>query len=117
MPLRGERGPGIGGHAVQHRRPRGNGGTRRPETNGVQNLLLLNTDCHEWVESHRSWSLKYGFLVPQSGVPAAQPLWLHGVPIDRREGAPLEGQLVMLTDDPGYRPVEELELPEVIGGQ
>jgi len=117
MPLRGERGAEIDGHQVHHRRPRGAGGTKRPESNAVEALLMLNRDCHEWAEKHRAWSLKYGFLVHQNDVPAAKPLWLYGIPIDGREGAPLEGELVALTDDAGYRPVEDSELPEVIGGQ
>lgn len=86
------------------------GGSQLPDTNSVENGLMLNADCHAYAESHRSWAYHYGFLVPQSGVPAELPVWLYGVPMDGREGAPLEGELVLLTDDAGYRPVEDVTL-------
>lgn len=115
--LRGERGPFIDGHQVHHRRARGAGGTRRPETNDVEALLMLNRDCHEWVESNRVWAYDHGFLVHQGDAPAAQPLWLYGVPWgERGEQAPARLKIV-LTDDAGYRPINDVGLPEVIGGQ
>lgn len=55
--LRGERGLDW---SVQHRRARGSGGTRRPDTNQAHNLILLCGSatspggCHLWVESHRT---------------------------------------------------------------
>lgn len=109
-PLRGERGPFIDGHQVSHRRPRGKGGSRRPDTNGIENLMMLNRDCHEWVEANRPWSWDHGFLVRQSAIPAGQPVWLYGVPWgERGEQAPSKLK-VLLTDDAGYRPVEDVTL-------
>lgn len=57
-------------HHIHHRRPRGAGGTRRPDTNEPPNLMLLCPDCHVSVESHRGPALAVGWLVPQSGDPA-----------------------------------------------
>lgn len=116
-PLRGERGPGLGNHAVHHRRARGAGGTKRPETNGVEALLMLNRDCHDWVELNRGWAYDHGFLVHQTAMPAAQPVWLYGIPWgERGEPAPSRCK-VLLTDDASYRPLTDVGLPEVIGGQ
>jgi hypothetical protein len=109
QPLRGERGPELGGHQVSHRGPRGKGGTRRAEINDVQNLMLLNEDCHRWIEdAGRGWAYDHGFLVRSGFVPALQPVWLYGVPWgERGEQAPSKLK-VLLTDDAGYRPVEDV---------
>ncbi len=61
------------------------GSTRRPESHGLANLVLLCEDpCHRRVESHRTEALDFGWLVPQHKVPAEVPiftrgfvLWLH----------------------------------------
>ncbi|MEV0646042.1 HNH endonuclease signature motif containing protein [Phytomonospora sp. NPDC050363] len=50
---------------LHHRRPRGIGGTRRPETNYPSNLVLLDAVCHANVESQREVSYHDGFLVHQ----------------------------------------------------
>lgn len=55
---------------IHHRRPRGMGGTIRPDTNQEPNLLLLCPDCHARVESRRGEAFTKGWLVPQSGDPA-----------------------------------------------
>jgi hypothetical protein len=98
-PLRGERGAPHG-HAAHHRRPRRMGGSQLPDTNEIENLLLLNEDCHLYVESHRTWAYEHGFLVRQGDVPAAVPVRLHGVKT--------RGSRVVLTDDAAYRPVRDV---------
>lgn len=61
-------------YSIQHRRPRGIGGSRRPETEGPQNKILLcgdgTTGCHGWVESNRGLALYHGWLVSQWEDPA-----------------------------------------------
>lgn len=99
--LYGER--GVDWH-VHHRRPRGNGGTKRRDTNGIENLLALSAADHLMVESQRTLSYSRGWLVRQNAIPAAVPVLLLV------EG---ERQMVVLTDDGGYRPVEDVTLPEV----
>lgn len=101
--LYGERGHGW---HVHHRRPRRMGGSQLPDTNAIENLLLLCRDHHERVERHRSIAYNCGWLVAQDGIPAAVPVLLEHA-----------GRTVLLTDDGSYRPVEDSELPEVIGGQ
>lgn len=58
--------------SLHHRRPRGMGGDRRPETHGAANQILLHgsgtTACHGLVESSRALSFERGFLVPKNGV-------------------------------------------------
>lgn len=108
-----ERGPGLYDHQIAHRRARGAGGTRRPETNDIQSLMVLNRDCHAITESKRVWSVDNGFLVPQSGMPAAKPVLLYGVPAADGREAP-HARLVLLSDDAAYIPVSDAELPEVV---
>lgn len=83
-------------HHIHHRRPRGNGGTARPETNYPSNLLLLCPVCHEdgktGVESQRAAARLAGWLVPQHIDPATVPVVLHGP------------RLVYLTTDGHYSP-------------
>jgi hypothetical protein len=47
----------MGFWSVHHRRPRGMGGSKDPQTNSPENLLLLcgsgTTGCHGYFESHR----------------------------------------------------------------
>lgn len=82
-------------HHIHHRRPRGNGGTVRPETNYPSNLLLLCPTCHEdgktGVESQRTAAMAAGWLVPQHIDPATVPVVIHGP------------RLVYLTQDGRYR--------------
>lgn len=62
--------------SVSHRRPRGMGGDRRPETNASGNLVLLHgsgvTRCHGWIESHRTAALAAGQTVLRSAKPDAE---------------------------------------------
>ena len=68
--LHGERGRDW---SLQHRRARGMGGSRRPDTDSVQNGILLcgsaTTGCHGWVESNRIEAIENGWAVPQHGDP------------------------------------------------
>jgi 5-methylcytosine-specific restriction protein A len=52
------------GTEIHHRRPRGMGGTNRPETNAPSSGGLLCGDCHRWAESHRAAAMNHGWLVP-----------------------------------------------------
>ncbi len=61
-----------------HRRPRGMGGTSRPETGMAANGLRLCLECHDIVEGKvkqsgitRPISLRHGWLVSQSADPEA----------------------------------------------
>jgi hypothetical protein len=58
-----------------HRRPRGSGGTRRPETNQASNCLAVCRRCHERCESMRNWARENGFLVAQHQDPKLVPVW------------------------------------------
>lgn len=58
-------------HHIHHRRPRGAGGSKRPETNLPSNLLLLCPDCHGDIESHRAVAQSMGWIVVQASNPAA----------------------------------------------
>lgn len=64
------------GMSVHHRRPRGMGGTRRPDT--MANLLVLcgsgTTGCHGEVEANRFWARGAGLLVSQQRDPADVPV-------------------------------------------
>lgn len=61
-----------------HRRPRGAGGTRRPESNLPSNGLNLCPACHRRVESHRAEAYEHGWLVRQTDDPAAVPVLYRG---------------------------------------
>lgn len=61
-----------------HRRPRGMGGTERPETNKPQNLVYLGADCHRLIESSRARALADGWLVTQHDDPATVPVLIRG---------------------------------------
>lgn len=68
----------LGDYSIHHRRPRGMGGTKRPESNLPANLLTLcgsgTTGCHGWVESHRIDAINAGFIVGQTIDPEAIPV-------------------------------------------
>jgi len=61
-----------------HRRPRGMGSTRRPETNLPSNGLAICEPCHRMVESNRAQALASGWLVPQRVDPMSVPILRHG---------------------------------------
>lgn len=69
-----------------HRRPRGAGGSKRPDTGQASNCLGLCHVCHRMIESHRTIALLLGWLVGQRVPPvAARVMW--------------RGEWAMLTDD------------------
>lgn len=63
---------------IHHRRPRGMGGSKDPLTNTAANGVLLCTDCHRFVESHREEGLTLGWLVPQGVDPRTVPVLYQG---------------------------------------
>lgn len=92
----------LASHSLHHRRARGAGGTRRPETNSAANLLLLCGDgvagCHGRIESHRSLAYSMGWLVHQGQDPALVPVVVHGA-------GSTTNPWVLLTTDGEYREV------------
>lgn len=89
----------VGEHSFHHRRPRGMGGTNRPETNGAANLLLLcgsgTTGCHGALEANRAVAYERGHLLRQTQEPAEVPVWVF-VPVAGIHGAL---GLALLDDD------------------
>lgn len=81
-------GPGRGGvgYSLQHRLPRGDGGTRDPLVNGAANLVVLcghathPDGCHWLAEHHRTWAVGCGYLIRhgRGTVPARHRVWWHG---------------------------------------
>ena len=71
------------------------GGTKRPETNGASNGVVLcgsgTTGCHNEVESDRAEYLAMGFLVLQRQDPRSTPILIRG-------------KWVLLTEDGGTSP-------------
>lgn len=71
----------FGDFSVHHRRPRGMGGSLRPETNLPANLIFLcgsgTTGCHGEVESKREDAYAAGFLVRQGARPSSVPVLTH----------------------------------------
>lgn len=63
---------------IHHRRPRRMGGSKDPATNGPANLLLLDLDCHRWIEANRSTAHDLGLLLHARQDPAATPVLLGG---------------------------------------
>lgn len=66
------------GTQIHHRRCRGMGSTKRPETNQASNGLLLCSGCHLRTESHRAEAYEYGWLVRQSENPRDIPVLYRG---------------------------------------
>lgn len=60
---------------IHHRRPRGMGGTTRPDSNIVSNGIAVCRHCHMWCESERNWARDNGFLVRLDADPAGSPIW------------------------------------------
>lgn len=85
---------GRDGATVQHRKPRGMGGSSNPEINSPANLLWVcgtgTTGCHGWMERNRTEALAAGWLVP-SAVKA------ESIPVQT-----WDGRFVFLDDDCGY---------------
>lgn len=70
---------GWGPLTTQHRRARGMGGSRLPDTNDPANLLTLcgsgTTLCHGWTEHHPTWARAHGWAVSFYANPATTPVW------------------------------------------
>lgn len=73
---------------VHHRRPRGMGGSRRPDTNSPANLMLLCTEHHERTERDRRESRDRGLLVRQGVDPSTVPVqtWRGLIYLDHEGG-------------------------------
>lgn len=86
-------------HSFHHRRARGMGGTRRPDTNSPANLLLLcgtgTTGCHGRVEANRAAAHQLGWLLHQTEDPAQVPAYVV-------TGAGGEARPLLLTTDGRY---------------
>jgi 5-methylcytosine-specific restriction protein A len=73
-----------GDYSLQHRRARGMGGSKRPDTNGPSNLVSLcgsatsPDGCHHHVESHPDEALALGWRLRQNDVPAEIPVLVGG---------------------------------------
>lgn len=81
---------------IHHRRARGSGGTKRPESNEPANGLAACRACHGRIESHRTEALEHGWLVPQHQDPRDIPVLYRGTSVflddrgcmhDRKPGA------------------------------
>jgi len=67
-------------YSLQHRRPRGMGGSSDPDIHSPSNLLALCgsavTGCHGWAESKRDEADAAGFLIKGRRDPAEVPVLL-----------------------------------------
>jgi hypothetical protein len=66
------------GYSIQHRTPRGMGGSRMPWVNLPANLITVcgsaTTGCHAWMESHRVRAREWGYLSYRINDPATIPV-------------------------------------------
>lgn len=62
-----------------HRRPRGAGGSKRPDTNTAANGLGICHGCHRMIELNRRVALLMGWLLRQPDQPNARPVMYRGV--------------------------------------
>lgn len=82
--------------SVQHRVPRGAGGSRLPFINRPSNLLILcgsattPDSCHEFAETRRAASVAAGWLIMHRANPLTVAVLVHG------------GRFVYLTDESTY---------------
>jgi hypothetical protein len=54
------------------------GGTRRRDTAGAANSLLLHPSCHGWIERNRTAALDMGYLCTQNEDPVRKPVNILG---------------------------------------
>lgn len=71
-------GGATGTFQVHHRRPRGLGGSRCIDTNGLANLVYVHTGCHADLESHRERAVANGWLIRQGFDPSTVPFLYRG---------------------------------------
>lgn len=79
-------------YSLQHRRCRGMGGSKRPDTNLPANLVLVcgsaTTKCHGWIEANPIEAERLGFRVRQGANPASVPITTYrGVRLLNNEGS------------------------------
>jgi hypothetical protein len=71
-----------GDYSLQHRRARGMGGSKRPDTNGPANLITVcgsaTTGCHQRIESQPDWAAGRGLRLRQNQTPAGCPVLTVG---------------------------------------
>lgn len=67
--------------SIQHRRARGMGGSRLPDTSQPQNGVVAcgsaTTGCHHRMESQPAWALANGYRVPHGVDPLTVPITHH----------------------------------------
>lgn len=91
----------TGDYSLQHRRARGMGGSRRPDTNGAANLITVcgsaTTGDHQRIESQPQWAADYGYRIRQNQTPSEIPVFTysHG--------------WVLLDDQGGMKPAPKME--------
>lgn len=77
----GEYGTPFGDYSLHHRRPRGMGGSKRPDTNLPANIVTLCgsgvTGCHGHIESHREEAREMGLLLHQGQHPDTEAVLTH----------------------------------------
>ena len=62
--------------AKHHRRVKGIGGSRMPETQAASNGISVCNACHRFIHEHPVWATENGFLVSQWRMPVEMPvLW------------------------------------------
>jgi 5-methylcytosine-specific restriction enzyme A len=59
---------------VHHRRVKGMGGSRSPQTHGLANLISLCSPCHEHIHANPAESYELGFLVSKFNTPSDVPV-------------------------------------------
>lgn len=62
------------GWQLHHRRARGMGSSKRPETNMPANALAVCVDCHHWIEHNREIARGNGWLLKQTQMPELVPV-------------------------------------------
>lgn len=84
---------------IHHRRARGMGGSKRPDTDWAANGLAVCSKCHALVESNRNRDAdrRNGFRLEQNDIPCRVPVLRHGA------------EWVLLDDDGGVNPTEPKE--------
>jgi hypothetical protein len=95
--------------SIQHRRPRRSGGSRRPDTHSLANLMVLcgtgNTGCHGYIETkERAVALRRGYLLHDGQDPAREPVIL---PSNRVVWLDPSGLYVDVSDPPTF----DLDVP------
>lgn len=71
-------------HQIHHRRPRGMGGSKDPDTGSAANGLWVHPSCHSKIESNREQAYQKGYLVRQGMDPTSIPvkMGLHWYMLD-----------------------------------